>query len=262
MTVTNTARTPGPVELVPITGLPMIVPGQDLAALIADALDRAGVTPAAGDVLVVCQKVVSKAEGRIVRLADVEPRAEAREFADKFAKDSALVELAMAEAREILRRERGHLITATGPGWICANSGLDRSNQNADGEVTLLPVDADASAARLREQLADRFGVRLGVIVSDTFGRPWRLGQLDVAIGAAGVAVLDDHAGCLDLAGRPLEHTQIAVGDQLAAAAGLLAGKADGVPAVLVRGLGLAEPGADDEGATRLLRPPEDDLFR
>ena len=168
----------------------------------------------------------------------------------------------MAEAREILRKERGHLITATGPGFICANSGLDRSNQNEEGEVTLLPVDSDASAARLRAALEATCGVAIGVIVSDTFGRPWRLGQLDVAIGAAGVAVLDDHGGRSDLGGRVLEHTQIAVADQLAAAAGLLAGKSAGVPAVLIRGAPGATGAAVGDRAADLVRPPEDDMFR
>lgn len=250
------------IELIPITGLPMVAPGHDLASLLADGIVAAGVDPVDGDVLVVCQKVVSKAEGRVVRLASVEPREEARAFAVEFDKDAAVIELAMAEASEILRRERGHLITVTGPGWICANSGLDRSNQNAEGEATLLPVDADTSAARLYERLRTRFGVRVGVIISDTFGRPWRLGQLDVAIGAAGVVVLDDHTAREDLVGRPLEHTQIAVADQLAAAAGLLAGKAAGVPAVLIRGAEAIGPDADGATAAMLIRPPTDDLFR
>ena len=251
------------ISLIPVTGLPMVEPGQDLAQLLGDAIAALEHTPGDGDVLVVCQKVVSKAEGRIVKLADVEPRAEAVSFAEEYEKDAAVVELAMAEAREILRRENGHLITSTGPGFICANSGLDRSNQNRDGEVTLLPLDSDASAATLRARICERFGARIAVIISDTFGRPWRLGQLDVAIGSAGITVLDDHGGRDDFAGRPLEHTQIALADQLAAAAGLLAGKADGVPAVLVTGLGLHEPAGDDyASAAALVRPPEDDLFR
>ncbi len=255
---------PQPLHLVPLPGIPLVQPGDDLATLVREAGERAGTRLANGH-LVLCQKVVSKAEGRVVRLASVEPREQARVFAAEFDKDAAVVELAMAEACEILRSERGHLITVTGPGWICANSGLDRSNQNAEGEVTLLPVDADASAARLYQRLRTRFGARVGVIISDTFGRPWRLGQLDVAIGAAGVVVLDAHEARNDLAGRPLEHTEIAVADQLAAAAGLLAGKAAGVPAVLIRGAGAPPAAGPDVGgatAAMLVRPREDDLFR
>lgn len=250
------------IELIPLRGIPMVAPGDDLPSMLAAAIEQAGIELEPEDVLVVCQKVVSKAEGRVARLGDVEPRPEAADFAREFDKDPAVVELAMAEAREILRKERGHLITATGPGFICANSGLDRSNQNEEGEVTLLPVDSDASAARLRAALEATCGVAIGVIVSDTFGRPWRLGQLDVAIGAAGVAVLDDHGGRSDLGGRVLEHTQIAVADQLAAAAGLLAGKSAGVPAVLIRGAPGATGAAVGDRAADLVRPPEDDMFR
>ena len=153
----------------------------------------------------------------------------------------------------------GHLITATGPGFICANSGIDRSNQNRDGEVTLLPLDSDMSAARLRDALGERLGVTPAVLISDTFGRPWRLGQLDFAIGAAGFEVLDDHAGRTDWRGRKLEHTLIAVADQLAAAAGLVMGKSDGVPAVLIRGYAYRDGTA---GAAALVRPRAEDLFR
>jgi len=250
------------VTLIPLNGLPMVQPDDDLAGLIGDAAERCGAGLVAGDVLVVCQKIISKAEGRIVRLVDVKPGERARAFAEQFEKDPAVVELALAEASEVLRMENGHLITATGPGWVCANSGLDRSNQNRDGEVTLLPVDADRSAARLREGLHARLGVQVAVVVSDTFGRPWRLGQLDFAIGAAGFDVLEDHDERADMAGRKLEHTMIAVADQLAAAGGLLAGKAEGVPAVIVRGFGGLPPAGDYASAADLIRPREDDLFR
>ena len=250
------------IRLIPLTGIAEIAPGDDLAASIGDAIARGDLGIEAGDVLVVCQKVVSKAEGRIVELDSVEPGERARAFAREFDKNPAVVELALAEAREILRMENGHLITVTGQGWICANAGLDRSNQNSPGQVTLLPVDADRSAAELRASLGRRFGVAPAVIVSDTFGRPWRLGQLDVAIGAAGIAVVDDHAGRKDWRGRGLEHTAIAVADQLAAAAGLAMGKADGVPAVLVRGVDPPAPTDDYARASDLIRPAQDDLFR
>ena len=247
------------VSLHPVQGVPLVKPGDDLAALLIAGLASSALRVEAGDILVVCQKVVSKAEGRIVRLADVVIGEDAAEFAKTYEKDPAVVQTAIDEATEILRMGDGHLITATGPGWICANSGIDRSNQNAEGEVTLLPVDSDASAYDLRERLMAEFGVELGVIVSDTFGRPWRMGQLDVAIGAAGIEVLDDHEGRDDWSERPLEHTLIAVADQVAAAAGLLAGKAAGVPAVLVRGA----PHQRGPGkAADLVRPRENDLFR
>lgn len=247
------------IELIGLTGLPRVEPGDDLAAMIATAVEEGGHGIQAGDVLVVAQKIVSKAEGRIVALADVEPRAEALEFAETYEKDPAVVELALAEATEVLRMGDGHLITATGPGFICANSGLDRSNQNGEGQATLLPLDSDVSAEALRVALTTHFGVETPVIISDTFGRPWRMGQLDVAIGSAGLAVLDDHEGTTDWAGRSLEHTLIAVADQLAAAAGLLMGKADGVPAVLVRGFNYR---AEEARAAELVRPKDQDMFR
>lgn len=170
-----------------------------------------------------------------------------------------MVELALREATDVLRMNDGHLITSTAKGFIAANSGIDRSNQAAPDEVTLLPVDSDASAARLRQALVERFGVEAAVIVTDTFGRPWRLGQLDFAIGAAGMKVLDDHIGRRDWSGRVLEHTVIAVADQVAAAAGMMMAKAEGLPAVIVRGY---EYEAGPEDAGRLVRPKAQDLFR
>ncbi len=246
-------------QLFALTGLPAIEPGADLAALLGDAIEAAALGLQAGDVVVVCQKVVSKAEGRIVRLEDVEPSQRARDFASSFDKDAAMIELALREATEVLRMSDGHLITATGKGFISANSGIDRSNQSLPGHVTLLPLDADRSAAALRDALGARFGAAPAVIVTDTFGRPWRLGQIDFAIGAAGLRVLDDHMGRGDWSGRTLEHTVIAVADQLAAAAGLLMGKAGGIPAVLLRGYDYT---TGDETAGDLVRPREQDLFR
>ncbi|HYB97704.1 MAG TPA: coenzyme F420-0:L-glutamate ligase [Candidatus Limnocylindrales bacterium] len=247
------------VVLLPIGGLPSVHPGQDLGGLLGDAIEAARYGLKDGDVVVVCQKVVSKAEGRVVKLTDVEPSARAREFAAAYEKDPALVELALREATEVLRMGNGHLITATAKGFISANSGIDRSNQAHEGEVTLLPVDADRSAEQLRTRLLERFGVGVAVIITDTFGRPWRLGQIDFAIGAAGLRVLDDHLGRRDWSGRGLEHTVIAVADQLAAAAGLVMGKAAGIPAVLIRGYRYE---AGDGTAGDLVRPPGEDLFR
>lgn len=247
------------ISLHPVLGVGQVRAGDDLASILAAALRTRGPDPRDGDVVVVCQKVVSKAEGRIVDLASVVPGERACEFAERYDKDPALVELALREAREVLRMGAGHLITATGPGFVCANSGIDRSNQERGGDVTLLPVDADASALRLREALGREFGVNVAVIVSDTFGRPWRLGQIDFAIGAAGIEVLDDHLGRRDWSGRVLEHTVIATADQIAAAAGLVMGKSEGVPAVVLRGYPY-RPGSS--GAALLVRPREEDLFR
>ncbi len=247
------------IVLIPIEGIPEVAEGDDLATQLIEALESSRVGINENDVVVVCQKVVSKAEGRVVRLSDVEPSERALEFAGSHDKDPRLVELALKEAREVLRMRDGHLITVTGPGWVGANSAIDRSNQVGDDEVTLLPEDADRSAASLRDSLMAHFGQQLAVVVSDTFGRPWRLGQIDLAIGAAGIEVLRDLGGGLDRGGRLLEHTVVAVADQLAGAAGMVMGKADGIPAVLVRGFSY-QPG---KGRARdMIRPPEDDLFR
>jgi coenzyme F420-0:L-glutamate ligase/coenzyme F420-1:gamma-L-glutamate ligase len=247
------------VSIHPLTGIPAIHPGDDLARHIGDAI-VAGPGLRDRDIIVVCQKVVSKSEGRIARLEDVEPGDKARAFAKKYEKDPAMVELALREATEVLRMNDGHLITATAKGFVAANSGIDRSNQASDTAVTLLPLDSDASAARLREALGHRFGVDVAVIVTDTFGRPWRLGQIDFAIGAAGIAVLDDHVGRPDWSGRKLEHTVIAVADQVAAAAGMLMDKGGGVPAVVLRGF--SYDSSEDDDAGRLVRPRAQDLFR
>ena len=247
------------IVLLPIEGLPEIVPGDDLGLLLADALERTRYGVKEGDAVMICQKIVSKAEGRVVKLADVEASERANEFAAEYDKDPAMVELALRESTEVLRMGDGHLITATGPGFIAANSGIDRSNQLRDGQATLLPKDSDHSARELRAALVERFHVPVAVVITDTFGRPWRMGQVDVAIGAAGIEVLDDHEGRFDRSGRPLEHTLIAVADQLAAAAGLLMDKTDGVPAVLLRGYQY-KPGQAE--AAELVRPKENDLFR
>lgn len=247
-----------PVSILPLTGIPAIHGGADLAQLIGDAIE-ASTGLREHDIVVVCQKVVSKAEGRVVRLEDVEPRDKALAFAKKYEKDAALVELALQEATEILRMTDGHLITATAKGFVAANSGVDRSNQATLTEATLLPLDSDASATRLRLRLFERFGVGVAVVITDTFGRPWRLGQLDFAIGASGMKVLDDHAGRMDWTGRVLEHTVIAVADQVAAAAGMVMAKDRGIPAVVLRGFDY-EPG--EENAGNLVRPRAQDLFR
>jgi coenzyme F420-0:L-glutamate ligase/coenzyme F420-1:gamma-L-glutamate ligase len=219
---------------------------------------HAGGVELANGVLVVCQKVISKAEGRLVRLADVEPSAEARRLAAEDDKDPRHIELVLRETARVVRRARGVLIAETRHGFVCANAGVDLSNAPAPDTAVLLPVDPDASARRLREALlAARVGP-LAVIVSDTFGRPWREGLVDVAIGCAGLAPLSDWRGRRDLVGRPLEVTAMALVDQLAAAAGILMGKDAGVPAVWVEGV----TPEGDGGARDLVRDPKTDLFR
>lgn len=247
------------IVLLALKGIPAIQPGSNLAAILADAIEASRYGLKEDDCLVICQKIVSKAEGRVVDLASVDPSERAQEFAAKFDKNPAVVELALQEASEVLRMEDGHLITQTRNGLVAANSGLDRSNQNGEGQATLLPVDSDASARRIRTGLNSRLGVAPGVIITDTVGRPWRLGQVDVAIGCAGIEALDSHDGREDWSGRELAHTALAVADQAAAAAGMLMGKADGVPAVLLRGYRFRR---GEGGVSDLVRPRELDLFR
>jgi len=249
------------VAVIPIAGLPMVEPGADLVRLLADGIDEARVGLKAGDVVVVCQKVVSKAEGAVVRLSDVTPSALALELAAQTqGKDPRAVELVLRATKRIVRNDRGHLIVETRHGWVCANAGVDESNGIADGVVTLLPEDADASAERLRVGLVDRFGVPVGVVVTDTFGRPWREGLVEVAIGCAGMEPLLDLRGRADLLGRTLHHTVVALADEVAAAAGLVMEKDSRVAAAIVRGVRY-EPGRT-RAADALVRRPEFDLFR
>jgi coenzyme F420-0:L-glutamate ligase/coenzyme F420-1:gamma-L-glutamate ligase len=215
-----------------------------------------------GDVVVVAQKIVSKAEGRVRRLADVTPGDEAQRLAAVLGKDPALVELILAESREVLRAERGVLIVETHHGFVCANAGVDSSNLPEQGTVSLLPEDPDASARRIRVELAAAAGVSPAVIVADSFGRAWRLGQVEVAIGCAGIAPLDDWRGRKDAEGRELEATQIAIADEAAAAADLVRNKASRTPAAIVRGLAHHVTNEDGPGAASLRRPRAEDLFR
>src|SRR5207249_9403123 len=249
------------VAVIPIPGLPMIRPGDDLAALLSDAIDAARVGVKAGDTLAVCQKVVSKAEGAIVRLDEIvaSPFAERLAAATEGGKDARAVEVVLREAKRIVRMDRGHVICETPHGWVCANAGVDESNGVAEGVLTLLPRDADASAAALCERLRQRFGVDLAVVVTDPFGRPWREGLVEVALGCAGMDPLLDLRGRDDLTGRTLHHTVVALADEVAAAAGLVMEKDSGVAAVVVRGVQYT---AGNRGAAALVRKPEFDLFR
>jgi len=250
---------PERVTLHPLHGLPEIEPGVDLPGLLHDAAEAAG-RPLEGGILVVCQKIVSKWEGRVVPLAGIEPRDEAREWAAKYDKDPRQVELVFRESARIVRRGPGILICETRHGYVCANAGVDLSNAGGEDRAVLLPEDCNASARRIRQALLERTGRSdgLGVVVSDTFGRPWREGLVDVALGSAGFAPIRDDRGSLDRGGRELVVTQPATADQLAAAAGLLMWKAAGVPAVFVEGF----PVEGDGDVTALLRDPSTDLFR
>ena len=242
-----------------VTGLPEIAAGDPLGALIA----RQAGELSDGDVVVVSQKVVSKAEGQIRKLSSVIPSAEARRLAAVLGKEPNLVELILEESAEVIRAERTVLIVETKHGFVCANAGIDSSNLAEEGTVCLLPEDPDASARRLRAELTAATGAtRLGVAISDSFGRAWRLGQAEVAIGCAGLHPLDDWRGRTDASGRQLEATLIAIADEAASAADLVRNKASGVPAAVVHGLGDHVSDEDGPGAAALRRPPEEDLFR
>jgi coenzyme F420-0:L-glutamate ligase/coenzyme F420-1:gamma-L-glutamate ligase len=247
-----------PIELLPVLHLPEIREGDDLAVRIVESWRRAGMTFQHGDVLVVAQKIVSKAEGQLVNLAAIEPLPQAQQLAAKLKKDPRLVEVILRESRRIVRSDPV-LIVETHHGLVCANAGVDQSNVPGPDMVSLLPRDPDRSARRLAASLERRTHKRIAVIVSDTFGRPWRLGLINVAIGAAGVPALVDLRGARDLHGKPLHATIIAAADELAAAAGLLMAKSAGIPAVVVRGYRYR---AVLDPAARIIRPAHEDLFR
>ncbi len=254
---------PGRVEVVALDGIPEAVPGDDLGQFLGDAIERtSGLEPLReDDVLVVTQKIVSKAEGAIVDLTTVEPRPEAIAFAEQWDRDPRQVEVVLREARRVVRMKNGVIITETPHGFVCANGGVDASNVGpASGDVvTLLPHDPDASAAAIRAAIADRFGVDVPVVVSDSFGRPWRWGIVDVAIGVSGMLPLDDLRGATDHDGRVMRSTVRAVADQIASAAELAFGKTTARPAALVRG---ANPLRGEAKIRDALIPGEMDLFR
>jgi coenzyme F420-0:L-glutamate ligase/coenzyme F420-1:gamma-L-glutamate ligase len=246
-------------SVTPLAALPPVQPGDDLARLVAAAapadLDD-------GDVLVVAHKVVSKAEGRVRMLDQIEPGERARALGREHRKDARLVQAVLDESAELLRAVDGTLICVTHHGFVCANAGVDQSNASAPGELVLLPQDPDRSAARLRAGVAELRGVRPAVVIADSFGRAWRLGQTDVAIGVAGLVPLDQWTGRPDGFGRELRATSIAVADCVAAAADLARAKDSLEPVVLVRGLERYVTSEDGPGAAALRRPPEADLFR
>jgi coenzyme F420-0:L-glutamate ligase/coenzyme F420-1:gamma-L-glutamate ligase len=239
-----------------LPGLPEIRAGADLAALLADGaarLPEPGLAP--GDVLVIAHKAVAKAEGRAVALADVVPGARARALAAEHGRDPRLVELILSETADLIRADAGRFICRTHHGFVCANAGVDQSNAGGVERAVLLPRDPDGSARALRARLG------CAVVVADSFGRAWRVGQVEVAIGCAGLVTIDDWRGRADAAGRELRATQIAIADQAAAAADLVRGKATGEPAVRLRGLERFVGSDDGPGAAALLRAREQDLF-
>ncbi len=253
------------VSAIALPPLPQVRPGDDLAALIADAwraasAEDAALAPRDGDVLVVTQKVVSKAEGRLVDLRTIEPRLEAVAFAEQWDRDARQVELVLRESAEILRMESGVIVARTQHGFVCANAGIDASNTGEANIVTLLPEDPDASAAAIRDRLAELLGVRPVVLISDSFGRPWRFGIVDLCLGIAGASPLDDQRGRPDADGRVMRSTVVAVADQVCSMAELATGKTSRRPVALVRGIVLP-PGP---GTVRgdVVMPLEMDLFR
>lgn len=245
------------ISVLPVKGIPEIGEGDRIGSEISSRAELQY-----GDVVVVSQKVVSKAEGRVRRLSSVIPGSQARKLGALLGKEPALVELVLSESTEILRAERGVLITETRSGWVCANAGIDSSNLAEDGTVCLLPDDADASARRIRAEIHEDCGIAAAVIISDSFGRAWRVGQCEVAIGCAGLEPLEDWRGRKDRRGVRLEATLIAIADEAAAAADLARAKDSGIPAAIVRGLGRHVCDGDGPGAAALRRGRSEDLFR
>jgi coenzyme F420-0:L-glutamate ligase/coenzyme F420-1:gamma-L-glutamate ligase len=245
------------VRLDPLPGLPEVRPGDDLAALLAAAGARLDPPLGAADALVIAHKVVSKAEGRVRALSDIEPSPRAQQLAAEHGKDPRHVQAVLDESAALVRADRGRLICRTRHGFVCANAGVDQSNTGGEGVVVLLPEDPDASARSLRAAL----GVG-AVVISDSWGRPWRVGQVEVAIGAAGLRVLVDHRGYPDRDGRAMAASVIAVADEAAAAADLVRKKTSGEPAVRLRGLEALLSEEEGQDAAALIRAPEDDLFR
>jgi coenzyme F420-0:L-glutamate ligase/coenzyme F420-1:gamma-L-glutamate ligase len=254
---------PGRVEVIALAGLPEVREGDDLERMIGDALDATpGVLPIErGDVLVVTQKVVSKAEGAVVDLRTITPGPEAIAWAEQWDRDPRQIQVVLDEAARIVRMERGVLIVETRHGFVCANAGVDASNVGPESgdAVTLLPRDPDASAYRIRASIGQRFGADLAVVISDSFGRPWRWGIVDVALGVSGLLPLEDLRGTPDADGRVMRTTVRAVADELASAAELALGKTAGRPVALVRG---AQPPAGEGTYRDLVIPPANDLFR
>jgi len=247
------------IELIGLRTIPEVKPGDDVAHLVFEAAKREGAGIAPGDVLVIAQKVISKAERRIVRLQSVSPSSLARTWATTLRTDPRFVEVVLRESRRVVRMSERALIVETHHGFVCASAGVDRSNVRDPETVTCLPLDPDRSAQRFVRRLKTLSGAQVAAIISDTFGRPWRLGLTNVAIGAAGLLVLEDLRGTQDANGRRLDATILAVADELAAAAGLVMKKTAQVPAVIIRGASIHAGRSD---ARELIRPAREDMFR
>jgi coenzyme F420-0:L-glutamate ligase/coenzyme F420-1:gamma-L-glutamate ligase len=242
-----------------LPGMPIVTPGMDLATLIQQAATAAAMPLQAGDILVVTQKVVSKAEGHLIHLKDVSPSPLAQNFARQWGKDPRHVEVVLQQSRRIVKMDRGVLITETHHGFTCANAGVDQSNIEGAEVVAVLPPDPDASARAIRQALRERLGFEVAVIISDTFGRPWRHGLVNIAIGLSGIEAIKDYTGQLDAQGYELRVTALAIADELAAAAELVMNKLDNVPVAVIRGY---EYPRGEGGLAQLLRAAERDLFR
>ena len=247
------------ITIFPVDGMPEVRPGDDVPLLIQTALASAGLALERGDILAIAQKVVSKAEGRVRRLVDVTPGAEALRMAAESGKDPRIIQAVLDETVRIVRWKRGVLIVETRHGFVCANAGVDHSNAGAPDTLVLLPVDPDGSATRIRERLRELSGVDAPVVITDTFGRAWREGHLNVAIGISGIPALRRYVGEFDPEGYELRVTEIAIADEIAAATELVMGKLDRRPAAIVRGLRLAGAG---ETAQEYVRPMAKDMFR
>jgi coenzyme F420-0:L-glutamate ligase/coenzyme F420-1:gamma-L-glutamate ligase len=246
-------------RIIGLPGIPIITPGMDLAALIQRAATAAPLPLQAGDILVVTQKVVSKAEGHLIHLKDVTPSPLAKNFAQQWGKDPRHVEVVLQQSRRIVKMDRGVLITETHHGFICANAGVDQSNIEGEEVVAVLPPDPDASARAMRQALRERLGFDVAVIISDTFGRPWRHGLVNIAIGLSGIEAIKDYTGQLDAQGYELRVTALAIADELAAAAELVMNKLDNVPVAVIRGY---EYPRGEGSLAQLIRAAERDLFR
>jgi coenzyme F420-0:L-glutamate ligase/coenzyme F420-1:gamma-L-glutamate ligase len=247
-----------PIEIFRLPGLPEVRPGDDIAGAIALAARTHDMRVLEDDIFVVAQKIVSKSEGRIVRLDQVAPSERSRLWAEQWNKDARLVELVLRESKRLVRMERGVIIAETHHGFVCANAGIDASNTE-EGTAILLPENPDASARVLQTRLSEAFACHVGVIVSDTFGRAWREGLVNVALGVAGFNPLLDYRGQRDANGKPLQATVIAVADELAAAAELIMGKSDRMPVAIIRGV---RPAGRTGSGAELIRPADKDLFR
>ncbi len=246
-------------RIIGLPGIPIVTPGMDLVALIQQAATAASLPLQAGDILVVTQKVVSKAEGHLIALKDITPSPLAQRFARQWGKDPRHVEVVLQQSRRIVKMDRGVLITETHHGFICANAGVDQSNIEGEEVVAVLPPDPDASARAIRQALRERLGFDVAVIISDTFGRPWRHGLVNIAIGLSGIEAIKDYTGQLDAQGYELRVTALAIADELAAAAELVMNKLDNVPVAVIRGY---EYPRGEGSLAQLIRAAERDLFR